>query len=208
LITVIAGVNGAGKSSIAGANIRNNGGDYFNPDEVARTYRTSNPALTETEANAAAWSLGRDQLRRAIDEGSDYILETTLGGHTICALLHEAIDAGLDVRIFFCGLDSPELHIARVAARVAKGGHAIPESKIRERCVTAIQNMQGLLPRCSAAMVFDNSVELDEGGPIPTCLFSLVGDAFEIPPIKGMPAWAKPLAIVAMRRVAYRPDIG
>ena len=199
---MIAGVNGAGKSSIAGASIRSGGGDYFNPDEVARTLRTNTPALTETEANAAAWNLGRDQLRRAIDEDSDYIFETTLGGHTICALLHEAIDAGLEVRIFFCGLESPELHIARVAARVAKGGHAISESKIRERWVVAIQNMRGLLPRCSAARVFDNSIELDETGPMPACLFSLVGDAFDIPPIEDMPDWARPLAIVAMRRVA------
>ena len=36
VITVLAGVNGAGKSSIGGAGLRENGADYFNPDEVAR----------------------------------------------------------------------------------------------------------------------------------------------------------------------------
>ena len=54
MITVIAGVNGAGKSSVAGANIRHKGADYFNPDEVARDLRADNPALSEAEANGQA----------------------------------------------------------------------------------------------------------------------------------------------------------
>jgi predicted ABC-type ATPase len=37
-----------------------------------------------------------------------------------------------DVLIWFFGLSSPELHIAGVKARVAAGGHPIPEEKIRE----------------------------------------------------------------------------
>ncbi|HBH79151.1 MAG TPA: ZTL protein, partial [Nitrospira sp.] len=36
---MLAGVNGAGKSSIGGAAIRQHGGKYFNPDEAARTLR-------------------------------------------------------------------------------------------------------------------------------------------------------------------------
>ena len=32
----LAGVNGAGKSSVGGAMIRASGADYFNPDEAAR----------------------------------------------------------------------------------------------------------------------------------------------------------------------------
>ncbi|KAA0224181.1 ZTL protein, partial [bacterium] len=33
---MIAGVNGGGKSSLAGATMREFGGLYYNPDEVAR----------------------------------------------------------------------------------------------------------------------------------------------------------------------------
>ena len=36
IITVLAGVNGAGKSSVAGNYIRQTGGDYYNPDEATR----------------------------------------------------------------------------------------------------------------------------------------------------------------------------
>ncbi|MAA80696.1 MAG: ZTL protein [Hyphomonas sp.] len=200
MITVIAGVNGAGKSSVAGANIRHKGADYFNPDEVARDLRADNPALSEAEANGQAWQMGYEQLLRAIDEGQDYIFETTLGGNTICQTLHDAIDRGEEVRVFFVGLASPELHIARVAARVSRGGHPIPEAKIRERWISAIHNLMGLIPRCTAVSVFDNSAEDTGSGPTPVCLFSLQGEQFISPPVNPMPDWGKPLASVAITR--------
>ena len=200
MISVIAGINGAGKSSIAGARIRSAGGDYFNPDEVARSLMDADRALALTEANAQAWKMGFEQLSRAIEEELDYTFETTLGGNSICQLLHEAIDEGREVRIFFCGLVSPELHIERVAARVARGGHDIPEAKIQERWTGAIHNMLGLIPRCAAVRVFDNSEPSDLGGPQPVCLFSLVGNSFDSLPVESMPEWAKPLASAAIRR--------
>jgi len=200
VISVIAGINGAGKSSIAGARIRSAGGDYFNPDEVARSLMDADRTLSLTEANAQAWKMGFEQLSRAIEEELDYTFETTLGGNSICQLLHEAIDNGQEVRIFFCGLASPELHLERVAARVARGGHNIPEAKIRERWTGAIHNMLGLIPRCASVRVFDNSEPSDRGGPQPVCLFSLVGNSFDSLPVESMPEWAKPLASAAIRK--------
>lgn len=200
MITVIAGVNGAGKSSLAGAKLRRDGADYFNPDEVARDLRADNPGLSETEANGQAWQMGYEQLLRAISEGQDFSFETTLGGNTICQTLHDAIDRGEAVRVFFVGLASPELHIARVAARVSRGGHPIPAAKIRERWISAIHNVMGLIPRCTAVVVFDNSAEDIGSGPSPVRLFSLHGDHFVSPPVDPMPDWAKPLASVAITR--------
>ena len=200
MITILAGVNGAGKSSIAGASLRSAGGDYFNPDEVARSLMDADRSLTQTKAIAQAWKIGFDQLSRAIRDCQDYTLESTLGGTGICELLHEAIDLGQEVRVFFCGLASPELHIERVAARVAKGGHDIPEDKIRERWIGSIHNMLGLIPRCAAVRVFDNSTPADENGPNPVCLFSLQDDQFDSNPIDPMPEWAKSMASVAIKR--------
>ncbi len=200
MISVIAGINGAGKSSVAGASIRRAGGDYFNPDEVARSLMDADRTLSLTVANARAWKMGFEQLSRAIEEELDYTFETTLGGNSICQLLHEAIDKGREVRIFFCGLASPELHLERVAARVARGGHDIPEAKIRERWTGAVHNMLGLIPRCAAVRVFDNSEPCDRDGPQPVCLFSLVGNTFDSLPVESMPEWAKPLASAAIRK--------
>jgi predicted ABC-type ATPase len=47
-IYVIAGVNGAGKSSIGGAAFRSFGGEYYNPDEAAQELMAANPGLNQT----------------------------------------------------------------------------------------------------------------------------------------------------------------
>ena len=90
VIQVLAGVNGAGKSSIGGAAVRERGGEYFNPDEAARQIRAEDPALSIVEANAIAWEAGRALLERAIAERLDYTFETTLGGETITGLFGSA----------------------------------------------------------------------------------------------------------------------
>ena len=89
-IYVIAGVNGAGKSSIGGAVFRSLGGEYFNPDEAARELLAANPGLDQTTANSAAWRQGSSLLKQAIAERLDFAFETTLGGSTIPRLLAEA----------------------------------------------------------------------------------------------------------------------
>src|SRR5882762_9906502 len=115
---VLAGVNGAGKSSIGGATIRASGADYFNPDEAARELIASNAGLDQVKANAAAWHEGRRLLERAIRERKDFAFETTLGGTTMPRLLSEAASQGFEVRIWYVGLTSADLHIARVRNRV------------------------------------------------------------------------------------------
>src|SRR6476660_9043849 len=132
-IDVLAGTNGAGKSSIGGAIIRKNGANYFNPDEAARSLMARDLGLTQAQANSEAWQQGKRLLERAIDERLDFAFETTLGGNTISELLAKAISVGIEVRIWYAGLESPELHIARVKARVAKGGHPIPDKDIYQR---------------------------------------------------------------------------
>ncbi len=200
MITVIAGVNGAGKSSIVGAYIRDNGGEYFNPDEVARSLIADNPSISSDEASAEAWKTGFEQLLQAIENDADYTFETTLGGNSIASELHRAIDLGRQVRIFYCGLSSPELHIERVAARVARGGHDIPSEKIHERWKNSVLNLIGLIPGCYALRVFDNSAPSDENGPNPLCLFSLSNGEFDSDPLHDMPEWGKPLAGAALKR--------
>ena len=65
------------------------------------------------------------------------------------------------------GLASPELHIARVQARVAAGGHAIPETKIRERWTASIAHLIALLPDLAEVRVFDNSTSVAPGESVP-----------------------------------------
>lgn len=105
-ITVIAGVNGAGKSSVAGAALREQGGDYHNPDEVTRAYLAR--GLSEAKANSRAWHRGCFALTRAVNEGRDFTFETTLGGNTMTELLMRAARDGMRIRMIYVGLASAE----------------------------------------------------------------------------------------------------
>src|SRR5712675_474338 len=94
-IYVIASVNGAGKSSVAGETFRQSGADYYNPDEAAGRLVTAKPSLNQTEANSAAWHEGVRLLKRSIAERLDFAFETTLGANTIPRLLKQAASEGI-----------------------------------------------------------------------------------------------------------------
>ena len=202
---MLAGTNGAGKSSIAGAMLRQAGADYFNPDDAARLIRSASPGTSQEEANAAAWQQGKRLLERAIAERCDFAFETTLGGRTITRLLERALSSGIEVRVWYVGLDTPERHIARVRARVALGGHDIPEARVRDRFDTSRLNLIRLLPRLTELVVYDNSAEADPGsGAAPEPLLVLRwarGRITEACALPLTPGWAKPVLAAAMALV-------
>ena len=181
---------------------RQKGAEYFNPDEAARRILSVNPAITQEKANSAAWNEGKRLLERAIDERCNFAFETTLGGHTIAALLGKALSAGMEVRVWYVGLESPELHIARVRSRVKKGGHEIPEAKIRERYVRSRWNLIQLIPKLTEVIVYDNSEEADpHSGLAPNpklMLHAVKGKAVAMCDLKGAPNWAKPILMAAL----------
>jgi predicted ABC-type ATPase len=201
-ITVIAGVNGAGKSSIVGETIRARGGAYFNPDEEAQALRAEDPTLSTEAANARAWEAGRTGLERAIARREDFAFETTLGGTSIAALLGRALDAGHEVVVRYVGLDSPERHVTRVRARVARGGHDIPEAKIRERYRRSREHLIALLPRLTSLVLYDNSIEGDPeagGTPAPQQLLHMEsGRIVSVAPAARILAWARPIVSAAI----------
>jgi predicted ABC-type ATPase len=211
-ITVIAGTNGSGKSSIAGAAMRDEGGEYFNPDEVARARMAADPSLSQREANGEAWQIGKTFLERAIRERRDFIFETTLGGNTITALLLDAIASGLEVRIWYAGLSSPALHIQRVKSRVAQGGHAIPDADIYKRYDASRLNLIRLLPALTELRVFDNSDEADPSTglpPMPRLVLHVESGKIMNPSDLGStPEWAKPIVAAAMKASGLAPALG
>jgi predicted ABC-type ATPase len=200
---VLAGVNGAGKSSIGGAAFRTFGGHYYNPDEAARALRAANPALAASAANAVAWQQGRRLLERAIDERLDFAFETTLGGGTMTRLLANAAARGIEVRIWYVGLASVELHLERVRARVRRGGHDIPEADIRRRFVHSRLNLITLLPGLTALRVYDNSTPGDPAAgedPQPQLVLQMEQGRIVAPAdLSATPDWAKPVVAAALK---------
>lgn len=203
-ILVLAGVNGAGKSSLGGAMVETAGLAWFNPDTYAREL-IAQLGIARDEANAIAWQHGRELLETAIAQGTNHAFETTLGANTIPSLLAQAARTH-DVMTIFVGLASPEQHIGRVRLRVAHGGHPIPEEKIRERWTTSRTNLIALLPHLARLRVFDNSTEASPGGLIPEPLLVLeMKDARVLHPdsrdaaaLARTPQWARAIVQAAI----------
>jgi len=203
-ILVLAGVNGAGKSSVLGEFLRShNGADYLNPDEITQKIIRSEPGINYGEANSRAWKLSRDELENAIEQRKPHVFETTLGGNTITELLLGASKAGIQVHIAYVGLETVEMHIARVAERVMRGGHSIPEERIRERFSSSRNNLVQLIPHIYELRLWDNSsrveVEANER-PLPcSILHCRQGQILEMLDIEEIPGWAKPIAMSVIK---------
>jgi predicted ABC-type ATPase len=205
VLYVLAGVNGAGKSSIGGYLLERDGLSWFNPDTFARELKAATGCDQET-ANAHAWQESVRRLDEAIAKSLNHAFETTLSGTTVTAKILEATKTH-DVLIWFCGLSSPELHIARVGARVAAGGHPIPEEKIRERYPQAQLNLIKLMPHVAYIKVYDNSSEAAADGtvPDPVLAFEMENGQIISPApdnlkaLQRAPEWTKSILEAALR---------
>jgi len=202
LLYVLAGVNGAGKSSIGESEFRSQGSPIFNPDTIAQQIRDLHPDISLTLANAHAWQIGKSLLEQAIAGGQDYRFETTLGGRTIAQLLEKAARSGHRLQVWFCGLASADLHIRRVRSRVAHGGHDIPVEKIRERWTRSRENLIRLLPLIDHLRVYDNSSEADPAAgqqPQPVLLLEMQRGQITAPAdLSNAPDWAQPIIAAAI----------
>jgi predicted ABC-type ATPase len=212
VLFVLAGVNGAGKSSIGGFLLERAGLAWFNPDTFAREL-VAQGGWDQVAANSAAWSEGVRRLEQAMAGRASYAFETTLGGETITTRLIEAAASTHDVAVWFCGLDSPERHLARVRARVAAGGHDIPEATIRERFDRSREHLVRLMPHLALLQVHDNTAEAGPDGTIPDPVLLLEmkdgrvtsRTATNLRALAAVPPWARPLLEAAIRLSGQTP---
>jgi predicted ABC-type ATPase len=84
-------------------------------------------------------------------------VETVLSTDKYRRLVLAAKELGIEVRLTYVILDSPERSIERVRWRIAKGGHAVPEHKIVERYARSLDQLPWFLEQADQASVFDNS---------------------------------------------------
>ena len=120
-----------------------------------------------------------------------------------CCLLRDAAAQAIEIHLWYAGLSSPELHIARVRARVRKGGHDITDVDIRRRYERSRLNLIHLLPQITEFRMFDNSVDADPStGKAPTLKLVLHMERGKIvgpADLSKTPQWAKPIVAAAVR---------
>ena len=162
-ITIIAGPNGAGKTTFAREFLPREADclNFINVDLIAA-------GLSPFDPERAALRAGRlmlQEIQRRIHAGESFAFETTLAGRHYARLIPLGQRAGYHVRIIFLSLPTADLAVARVSARVAQGGHNVPEHVVRRRFDAGLKNFHNTFcGMVNSRALYDNS------GPVPTLI--------------------------------------
>jgi predicted ABC-type ATPase len=135
---VIAGCNGAGKTTASFTLLPDilECNEFVNADEIAKGLSPFNPASAALEAGRLMLQRMKQQL--ALEK--TFAFETTLSAKSYVPFIAEAKAKGYNVTCVFFWLESADLAVSRVRARVVDGGHDIPEPVIRRRYQARLQN--------------------------------------------------------------------
>lgn len=156
---IIAGPNGAGKTTFAHEFLPHyaNCKQFVNADLIAN-------GLSPFSPETAALRAGRlllEQIHLLTAQKKEFGFETTLAGVTHVALLRRLKASGYMIHLFFLWLPNVELALARIADRVRRGGHNIPEKVVRRRFHKGIRNLFTLYrPILDSWILFDNTASV------------------------------------------------
>lgn len=133
---VVGGPNGSGKTTLALEYASETGFPYLGADAIAASIDPGQPA----RAQVAAGRTFIQGIHDMIANHRSFVAESTLSGLTMRNFLADARSKGYAITLAFLFVDSSDVCVARVAERVRKGGHPVPESDIRRRFSRAIIN--------------------------------------------------------------------
>jgi predicted ABC-type ATPase len=159
---IIAGVNGAGKSTILPSIRARRWGEneIYAPTDI--------PDANVVDADAIARELGCGcgsksgrlaigRINHLIDRGEPLAVETTLAGCRPSALIERLRKEHYRVYLVYIGLQDVELSVARVVQRGLVGGHYIPMETLRRRYGRSLVNFVDLAPKVDLWVAVDNS---------------------------------------------------
>lgn len=130
-VVIIAGANGVGKTTFALQFLQEYDYEFLNADEIAKQLSSENP----NGKKISAGKLFFKKLRETIAQNKSILLESTLSGHYLKDFFEIWKVQDYQIQIVFIFVDSPEISIARIAERVKKGGHFVPDKDVRRRFV-------------------------------------------------------------------------
>lgn len=155
-IVIIAGPNGAGKTTFAKEYLPNEAGcpDFINADLIAAGL---SPFRPETAA-VHAGRLMLLEIKSRVEQHKSFAFETTLSGRSYAQKIPQWQALGYHVKLIFLNLPSADMSVSRVAARVAQGGHSVPEAVIRRRFIAGLRNFDKIYMKIvDAWILYDNS---------------------------------------------------
>lgn len=148
LFTVVAGVEGSGKSSFLGSQLdRTPFGWIVDADKLSQNEHSPEEAMQTIHS----------KLHQCITKGIDFTLEIHSCPKEICKTAKLARERGYIVRLFYLGLDNVYETMERIAARARRGGIDVPAAVVRRHHAERFQMLAEFLPYCSQAVFYDNT---------------------------------------------------
>ena len=152
---LLAGGNGAGKSTFYQQFLAPLGVQLVNADQIASDLDSQHPEKVSYKAAKLAEILRYELLRN----GVSFCFETVFSHPSKIDFVAEAKALNYEVVLIFIHLELDELNQARVLQRVSEGGHNVPPEKIISRIPRTLQHIQTTLPLVDKVRLYDNSSE-------------------------------------------------
>ena len=152
-IVILAGANGAGKSTIA-PYLLSQSEVFLNADDMAKALKAEgnpSPDFAAGRLLLKRW----DELEKA---GESFAVETTLATRTFAPRIEQMQRRGYRFHLIFLYLADAETALQRVQERGRHGGHVIPEAVIRRRYAAGLSNFVTLYrPIANTWRIMDNT---------------------------------------------------
>lgn len=154
---LLAGGNGAGKSTFYRLFLEPRGMKFINADMIAKDLSRESQEDVSYKASHMA-----ERLReRFLDEGLSFCFETVFSHVSKIDFVAKAKSLGYEVILVYIHLETADLNEARVSQRVSEGGHFVPSEKIHSRLPRTVKNIMKILSLVDSAFLLDNSSKSD-----------------------------------------------
>lgn len=157
-MVIVAGPNGSGKSTTT-AQFSKDGYEVIDPDRIARNLSPNSPE----DYSVAAGRQAINRARENILQGNSFLVETTLSSKGVYQrLVDSAKQKGFSVKLAYISTEDPQINIARVADRVSKGGHSVPDDDVVRRYYRSLENLGEFFDKADDKAIIDNSADFLE----------------------------------------------
>ena len=150
---LLAGGNGAGKSTFYRTRLAPSGLSFVNADIIAKLLYPQAPEAHSYHAAKLAEHLRLQLLR----QGRSFCFETVFSHPSKIDFVAHAKTLGYEIVLVFIHLCEPTLNQARIAQRVSEGGHHVPGDKVISRISRTLKLIKKTLPLCDQVYILDNS---------------------------------------------------
>jgi predicted ABC-type ATPase len=181
---MLVGGNGAGKSTFYRLYLEPLGLPFINADNIARQLY---PQASEAHSYEAA-RLAEQMRNEMLLSGASFCFETVYSHPAKIDFVARARTLGYEVIMVVVHLQTVALNRARVAERVAEGGHGVPDEKIQSRIPRTLRHIKDSIPLCNRVQVYDNS-----SADVPFQPVFSVREGLVVPQMRPLPDWAEAL---------------